>query len=50
VRLTTQQDGEHHITIPRHSALRIGTLAAIISDIERHHHLDRDAVLTLLFA
>jgi predicted RNA binding protein YcfA (HicA-like mRNA interferase family) len=29
IRLTTQESGEHHITIPRHEALRVGTLAAI---------------------
>ena len=48
VRLTTQRDGEHHITIPRHSTLRVGTLSGIISDLAQHHHLDRDALLTLL--
>lgn len=26
VRLTTQQGGEHHITVPLHPALRLGTL------------------------
>jgi predicted RNA binding protein YcfA (HicA-like mRNA interferase family) len=26
MRLTTQQGGEHHVTIPRHSPLRVGTL------------------------
>ena len=48
LRLTTERDGEHHITIPRHSMLRVGTLSAIISDLAQHHHLDRDAMLTLL--
>jgi len=33
VRLTTQINGEHHITIPNHSTLKIGTLAAIFSEI-----------------
>jgi len=50
LRLTTERDGEHHITIPRHSTLRVGTLSAIISDLAQHHHLDRDAMLTLLFS
>jgi len=49
LRLTTERDGEHHITVPRHPAIRIGTLSAITSDVARHHHLDRDALLTLLF-
>jgi predicted RNA binding protein YcfA (HicA-like mRNA interferase family) len=50
LRLTTERDGEHHITIPRHSTLRIGTLSGIVSDLAQHHHLDRDTVLMLLFS
>jgi hypothetical protein len=33
MRLTTQQSGEHHVTIPDHANLRIGTLARIIADV-----------------
>ena len=50
LRLTTERDGEHHITIPRHSTLRVGTLSGVISDLAQHHHLDRDALLTLLLS
>jgi predicted RNA binding protein YcfA (HicA-like mRNA interferase family) len=25
LRLTTTQEGEHHVTIPRHGSLRVGT-------------------------
>jgi hypothetical protein len=28
MRLTTQQRGEHHVTIPDHDSLRLGTLSA----------------------
>ncbi|MGH7267429.1 MAG: type II toxin-antitoxin system HicA family toxin [Candidatus Rokuibacteriota bacterium] len=28
LRLTTLERGEHHITTPRHAALRVGTLAS----------------------
>ena len=49
LRLTTNRNGQHHITIPRHAALRIGTLAAILAELEPHHHLDREALLDLLF-
>jgi len=31
--LTTQAIGEHHITIPSHSSLRIGTLNAILGEV-----------------
>jgi predicted RNA binding protein YcfA (HicA-like mRNA interferase family) len=49
LRLTTDRDGQHHITIPRHAALRIGTLSAVLASLESHHHLDRQALLDLLF-
>ena len=49
LRLTTDRNGQHHITIPRHAALRIGTLAAVLAELESHHHLDREAMLDLLF-
>ena len=50
LRLTTDRNGQHHITIPRHAALRIGTLAAILAEMESHHHLNREALLDLLFS
>ena len=49
VRLPTQQPGEHHLTIPRHSPLRIGTLASILADVAAHHGLTRDVLATRLF-
>lgn len=39
IRLTTQLNGEHHITIPNHDPLRIGTLQAILKDVAEHHGL-----------
>jgi len=45
VRLTTQQGGEHHVTIPRHSPLRVGTLNAILKDVAHHLGLERDELL-----
>jgi predicted RNA binding protein YcfA (HicA-like mRNA interferase family) len=50
LRLTTQDRGEHHITIPRRSPLRIGTLAGILSDVARHFEMTREEVARLLFA
>lgn len=49
LRLSTETGGQHHLTIPRHPALRIGTLAGVLAELESHHHLDRDALLSLLF-
>jgi predicted RNA binding protein YcfA (HicA-like mRNA interferase family) len=48
LRLTTQQEGEHHITIPRHAALRVGTLNAILKDVAQHLGMERDALLKSL--
>jgi len=33
LRLTTQKPCQHHVTIPGHGGLRIGTLAAILGDL-----------------
>lgn len=49
IRLTTQESGEHHITIPNHSPIKIGTLSAILRDVEDHFNLTRDECLTQLF-
>jgi predicted RNA binding protein YcfA (HicA-like mRNA interferase family) len=48
VRLTTQQFGVHHVTVPLHDALRIGTLANILSDVETHFGLTREELLRRL--
>jgi predicted RNA binding protein YcfA (HicA-like mRNA interferase family) len=49
IRLTTQTNGEHHITIPNHSPIKIGTLSGILRDIETHFHLTRDELINRLF-
>jgi predicted RNA binding protein YcfA (HicA-like mRNA interferase family) len=48
-RLTTQQGGEHHVTVPMHDSLRIGTLAGVIDAVGDHLGLDRDAVVDAHF-
>jgi len=48
LRLTTEKPREHHITIPRHASLRIGTLAAILDDVAAHLEITRDALLDRL--
>jgi len=48
MRLTTAQGGEHHITIPRHSPLRVGTLNSILKDVAQHFGVDRDILITSL--
>ncbi len=48
IRLTTTRNGEHHITIPRHRPLRIGTLNAILRDVAQHLDMSRDELLDAL--
>lgn len=50
IRLTsTQSESQHHITIPAHDPLKIGTLAAILADIAANRNLTRDDVIRELF-
>ena len=49
VRLTTQDRGEHHVTVPLHDALRVGTLAAILGDIAEHLGVTREELASRLF-
>ena len=48
MRLTTNRNGEHHVTIPDHNPLKTGTLAAILNEIARHFDITRDELLDQL--
>ena len=50
IRITTQQNGEHHVTVPDHNSLKVGTLADILKDVADHFGLQRDELLDQLFA
>jgi predicted RNA binding protein YcfA (HicA-like mRNA interferase family) len=49
MRLTTDQAGEHHVTIPRHDPLRLGTLASILQDVAQHFGWTRQELQERLF-
>lgn len=49
LRLTASQGGEHHITIPRHDPLKVGTLSGILADVGAHLSLSREEILQRLF-
>jgi predicted RNA binding protein YcfA (HicA-like mRNA interferase family) len=49
IRLTTQQNGQHHITIPFHDPLKIGTLNAILSDVAQHLRFSKQELIEKLF-
>ena len=48
IRLTTTEGGEHHVTVPAHTPLRVGTLAGILDVVARHHGLTREQLLARL--
>lgn len=49
IRLTTQENGEHNITIPAHNPVKVGTLNAILRDVSNHFNLSRNDLLNKLF-
>ena len=49
LRLSTDSPSQHHITIPAHDPLKVGTLAAILADVAAHLKLDRGEFLRRLF-
>lgn len=49
VRLTTRIGGEHHVTVPDHKALPLGTLKAILRDVARHFECTGDDIVSRLF-
>lgn len=50
MRLTTMQEGEHHVTIPDHDALRIGTLAQLLVDVAGHFKISKNELFQKLFS
>ena len=46
LRLTSTSKGpEHHITIPRHSPLKLGTLNSILRDVAAYLEMDRQQLI-----
>lgn len=50
MRLTTARNGEHHVTVPRHNPLRVGTLGGILSDVAGHFCTSRDEIAGQIFS
>ena len=49
LRLTTSINGEHHVTIPAHDHLKIGTLSGILTEVARHFEISKTEVASRLF-
>jgi len=43
--LTTQREGEHHVTVPNHRPIKVGTLQYALKDIAAHHRLTVEELL-----
>lgn len=50
MRLTSTYRGtQHHVTIPRHGALRVGMLSAILAEVAAYLDVGREELLEALF-
>jgi len=49
VRLTRVTEGEHRITVPRHSTLKVGTLNSILKDVAEHLKISKDELVSMLW-
>lgn len=49
IRLTTNNPKEHHLTIPHHNPLKIGTLSDILNDVALQQNISKDKVIQDLF-
>ena len=50
IRMTITKPTQHHITVPNHPSIKVGTLSAIVSDVATHLRIERDVLLDQLFA
>jgi len=48
-RLTTDSPSQHHVTVPMHDPLKIGTLAGILNDVAVHLKFTREELQARLF-
>jgi predicted RNA binding protein YcfA (HicA-like mRNA interferase family) len=49
IRISTKLNGEHHVTVPRHKPLKIGTLVkGVLKPVAAHHKLTLEALLQKL--
>jgi predicted RNA binding protein YcfA (HicA-like mRNA interferase family) len=49
IRLTTYENGEHHVTIPDHKNIKIGTLNSILVDVSNHLQVSKEELVKKLW-
>ena len=50
IRLTRSDGAEHHVTIPDHNPIKVGTLSSILREVAAQVGLTRDELLKTLFS
>lgn len=49
IRLSTEMNGVHHLTVPNHKPLKVGTLVGgVLKPVAAHHKMSIDALLQKL--
>ena len=43
------RNGEHHVTVPAHNPVRVGTLNAIVREVARHFGMSPSEMMGALF-
>lgn len=49
IMLTTQENGEHHVVVPNHNPLKVGTLNGILGDVAEHFGITKLELIVALF-
>jgi len=48
IHLVTQEHGQHHVVVPAHRSLKVGTLNHLLRQVAEHHGLTRDELVNKL--
>ena len=49
IQLVTQQNGEHHVTVPAHDPVKVKTLTIILGMVSDHFGITKEQLLEVLF-
>lgn len=49
IRLTTEMNGVHRVTIPDHNPLRIGTISSVLTEVSSHFNITKEQLVRKLF-
>jgi predicted RNA binding protein YcfA (HicA-like mRNA interferase family) len=49
IRLTLDRQPQHHVTIPAHDPLKVGTLSAILADVAINQKVSREDLVKQIF-